>query len=487
VAASGADPPARTAVRRLFLWALAFVYLDAFLSLLVQVRGLIGEHGILPLGELIGYARARVAAPRVYWLLPTVFWVDGSDAALRAVCAGGAALALVLATEAATAPVLLLLWAGYLSLASVGQIFLGYQWDALLLETGLLALLLAPWTIRPAAARAAAVPAPAVWLFRFLVFRLTFGSGMVKLLSGDPRWRDLTALQVHYETQPLPTWIGWYVHQLPPLAHVTAAGMMFFVELVVPFFVFGPRLLRRGAFLALVGLQVVIGLTGNYGFYNLLTIALCLMVLDDADLPAALRQRLSAPAVRPSPAARWVRGTAAAVLGLLALVTFLDGLRARVPWPQPIRELQRAAAPLESVNSYGLFAVMTTARPEIIIEGSRDGVAWQPYEFRWKAGDVHRRPAFVAPHQPRLDWQMWFAALGTCDDNPWLLRLLDRLQQGEPAVTRLLARDPFAGAPPAFLRTVVYDYHFTTLAERRAQGAWWRREEVGPYCPTVSP
>jgi hypothetical protein len=487
VAARSGEPPARTAVRRLFLWALAFIYLDAFLSLLVQVRGLVGEHGILPVGELIEYARARVAAPRVYWLLPTFFWVDASDAALRAVCAGGAALALVLATEAATGPVLLLLWAGYLSLASVGQVFLGYQWDALLLETGLLALLLAPWTMRPAAARAAPVPAPAVWLFRFLVFRLNFGSGMVKLLSGDPRWRDLTALQVHYETQPLPTWIGWYAHQLPPLAHAAAAGAMYFVELVVPFFVFGPRVLRRGAFLALVGLQVMIGLTGNYGFFNLLTIALCLMVLDDVDLPAALRRRLTAPPARPSTAARWVRGTAAAVLALLALVTFLDGLRVRMPWPGPVRDLQRAAAPLESVNSYGLFAVMTTTRPEIVIEGSRDGVTWQPYEFRWKPGDVRRRPAFVAPHQPRLDWQMWFAALGTCDDNPWVVRLLDRLRQGEPAVTRLLARDPFAGSPPPLLRTVVYDYHFTTLAERRPGGAWWRRDLLGPYCVIGTP
>jgi hypothetical protein len=263
--------------------------------------------------------------------------------------------------------------------------------------------------------------------------------------------------------------------------------MMFFVELVVPFFVFGPRLLRRGAFLALAGLQVVIGLTGNYGFFNLLTIALCLMVLDDADLPAALRRRLTAAAARPPKVARWVRGTAAGVLGLLAVATFFDGLRVRVPWPEPVRELQRAASPLESVNSYGLFAVMTATRPEIVIEGSRDGATWQPYEFRWKPGDVRRRPAFVAPHQPRLDWQMWFAALGTCEDNPWLLRLLERLQRGEPAVTGLLARDPFAGAPPAFLRTVVYDYRFTTFAQRRASGAWWRREEVGPYCPMVAP
>lgn len=483
----GGRTPSRVVVRRLFLWALALVYLDAFLSLLVQVRGLVGERGILPAAELLDYVRLRVPDPRRFWLLPTLFWIDSSDAALVAACVGGAALALLLGLEVAPALVLALMWATYLSLACAGQIFLGYQWDALLLETGLLSVLFAPWTWRPGAARTAPVPNGTLWLLRLLLFRLTLGSGLVKLLSGDPTWRTLTALRFHYETQPLPTWIGWYAHHLPAIVHTISAAMMLFVELLVPLFIFAPARLRRGAFVAMVGFQVAIAFTGNYGFFNLLTVALCLLVLDDDDLPRWMRRRFhSSEPPPPRPAhAGWVRVPAALVLALLGLVTFLDGVRVRLPWPGPVRALQRALAPFESVNSYGLFAVMTTSRPEILIEGSRDGRLWLPYEFRWKPGDVRRAPAFVAPHQPRLDWQMWFAALGSCEDNPWLGRFLLRLREGAPPVRSLLAHEPFPDAPPAFVRAVLFEYWFTTLAERRATGTWWRREPMGLYCDVI--
>jgi predicted DCC family thiol-disulfide oxidoreductase YuxK len=480
----GGHTPSRTIVRRLFLWALALVYLDAFLSLLVQVRGLVGERGLLPVAELLDYVRVRVPDARRFWLLPTLFWIDTSDAALVAACVAGSALALLLALEVAPALVLAVMWAAYLSLACAGQVFMGYQWDALLLETGLLSVLLAPWTARPTTARAAPVPGGALWLLRFLLFRLTLGSGLVKLLSGDPSWRQLTALRVHYETQPLPTWVGWYAHQLPGIVHTVAAALMFLVELLVPFLVFGPARLRRGAFGALAAVQLAIALTGNYGFFNLLTLALCLLVLDDDDLPAWIRRRFTAREPtpwRPARAGR-VRVAAGLLLALLGLVTFLEGVRVRLPWPGPVRTLQRALSPFAFVNAYGLFAVMTTSRPEIVIEGSRDGQAWLPYEFRWKPGDVRRAPTFVAPHQPRLDWQMWFAALGSCEDNPWLERFLLRLKEDASPVRRLLAHDPFPDAPPAFVRAVLFDYRFTTLAERRASGAWWRREPLGLYC-----
>jgi predicted DCC family thiol-disulfide oxidoreductase YuxK len=485
----GGRTPSRRVVRRLFLWALALVYLDAFLSMLVQVRALVGESGILPVADLLEYVRLRIPDGRRFWLLPTLFWIDSSDAALVAACVGGGALAVLLGLEVAPALVLALMWATYLSLTCVGQIFLGYQWDALLLETGLLSVLFASWTWRPGAARMAPVPTGTFWLLRLLVFRLTLGSGLVKLLSGDPTWRTLTALRFHYETQPLPTWIGWYAHQLPGMVHTISAGMMFLVELLAPFFIFGPARLRRGAFGAMVGAQVAIALTGNYGFFNLLTIALCLLVLDDDDLPRWVRVRFhprEPPLPRPARTG-WIRVPAAPVLALLGLVTFFDGVRVRLPWPRPVRALQSALAPFASVNFYGLFAVMTTSRPEILIEGSRDGRLWLPYEFRWKPGDVRRAPAFVAPHQPRLDWQMWFAALGSCDENPWLVRFLRRVKEGSPPVRHLLAHDPFPDAPPAFVRATLFDYRFTTLAERRASGGWWRREPLGPYCEASDP
>jgi predicted DCC family thiol-disulfide oxidoreductase YuxK len=480
----GGRTPSRTVVRRLFLWALALVYLNAFLSLLVQVRGLVGERGILPVTEWLDYVHLRIPDENRFWLLPTLFWIDSSDAALVAACGGGAALALLLVLEVAPALLLALMWATYLSLAGVGQVFLGYQWDALLLETGLLSVLFAPCTWRRGAARSAPVPTGALWLLRLLLFRLTLGSGLVKLLSGDPTWRTLTALRFHYETQPLPTWMGWYAHHLPGIVHTISAAMTFSVELLAPFFIFGPPRLRRAAFVAIVGLQMAIALTGNYGFFNLLTIALCLLVLDDDDLPPWIRRRFhSAEPPLPRPArARWIRVPAAMVLALLGFVTFLDGVRLRLPWPRAVRALQRALDPLASVNSYGLFAVMTTSRPEILIEGSRDGHLWLPYEFRWKPGDLQRAPAFVAPHQPRLDWQMWFAALGSCAENPWLGRFLLRLRDGSPPVRRLLAHDPFPDAAPPFVRAVLFDYRFTTHAERRASGTWWRREPMGLYC-----
>jgi hypothetical protein len=482
-------------VRRLFLWGLALVYLDAFLSLAVQVRGLVGASGILPVGELLEYVRLRVPDARRFWMLPSAFWLEGSDAALVGACLTGAVLAVLLAREVAPALVLAAMWALYLSLTTVGQVFLGYQWDALLLETGLLAVLFAPWTLRPSAARASPVPAAPLWALRLLVFRLNLGSGLVKLLSGDPTWRNLTALDYHFQTQPLPTWVGYYAHHLSASAHRASTAAMFFFELVVPFFVFGPRVLRRFAFAGLVALQAGIALTGNYGFFNLLTAALCLLVLDDQDLPARLRPRFPDPGAAPpeaagrgtpQTAAAWARAAAAGVLAALAVVTFLDGTGTRIGWPGPVRALQRALRPFESVNFYGLFAVMTVSRPEILIEGSRDGSLWLPYEFRWKPGDLTRRPGFVAPHQPRLDWQMWFAALETCDENPWLVRFLRRLKEGEPSVRSLLARDPFAdGAPPAYLRTTLFDYAFTSFGERAASGAWWRRAPLGPYCEVI--
>jgi len=464
-------------VRRLFLRVLGVVYLIAFVSLGVQVEGLVGSRGILPVAPFLEWVKGQVGA-RGYWLLPTLAWFDASDGFLRFLCFGGAALALLVVLELAPAPALFLCWAFYLSLVSVGQIFLGYQWDSLLLETGLLAVFLAPLGLRP---RPGAPPSPiALWLLRFLLFRLMFGSGAVKLLSGDETWRQLSALRFHYETQPLPTPLAWWAHQLPPWFQAFSTVLMFAVELVAPFFVFAPRRLRLAACGAFLGLQALIAATGNYTFFNLLAVALALLLLDDAALPK--------PRKEPAPAAglawpRFVLWPVAGVLGLVSLAeiagTFGLGLG-------PISSLDRALGPLRSVNSYGLFAVMTTSRPEIEVEGSDDGVTWRAYAFRWKAGDLERPPGFVAPHQPRLDWQMWFAALGNCQGNPWFVRFLERLLEGSPPVLGLLAQNPFPDHPPRFVRARCWDYRFTTRAERAATRHWWRREAKGLYCPVLS-
>jgi hypothetical protein len=470
----------------LFLRLLGLTYLIAFLSLATQVQGLIGPQGLLPAASLLESLSARLG-PERFWLLPTVFWLGAGEAALRAGALAGIFLSLLLVVGVLPLPALGLLWALYLSFTSVGQVFLGYQWDSLLLETGFLALFLAPPRLIPRPGRESEPSPLALWLLRFLLFRLMLSSGLVKLESGDPSWRGLTALRVHYETQPLPTWVGWWVHQLPPWFHTLCGVLMFVFELGVPILIFAPRRLRVAGAAALVAFQLLIAATGNYGFFNLLTVVLCLLALDDLALPRRLRARLSASEARPPrPWPVWVVAPVAALVVLVSLAQMAGRAGLDLPWPSPALALFRAVAPFRTINPYGLFAVMTTSRPEIVVEGSADGETWRAYEFRWKPGDVTRPPAFVAPHQPRLDWQMWFAALETCEENPWFVRFLVKLLEGSPPVLGLLTANPFPDRPPRFVRAVLYDYRFTQPARPWSEGAWWTRERTGLYCPVLS-
>ena len=480
------NPPSRLISPRLFLFTLGCCYLAAFLSLGVQIRGLVGDNGILPAGELLAAASAAFGSDR-FWRLPTLcWWIGTGDAALLGLCLGGAALALLLLRGTAPAAVLALLWLFHLSLVSVGGEFLRFQWDSLLLESGFLAIFLAPPVGQVGGGRVAPPSAVVVFLFRLLLFRLMFASGAAKLLSGDPSWASLSALAVHYETQPLPTPVGWLAHQLPLAAHRVVCAGLLVIELGAPWLLFGPRRARAAAFLMLAGLQVLIAATGNYGFFNLLTLGLCFLALDDDAWPETLGRRLR-PASAPSPPARsWPRAVLAPLAVLLIVLGAFDLSRlagARGLWPPTLRAAAAGAAPFGLVNGYGLFAVMTPMRPEIVVEGSRDGEVWQPYAFRWKPGDPARRPAFVAPHMPRLDWQMWFAALGSVERNPWFVRFLGRLLEGRPEVLRLLEHDPFGGDPPRFVRARLYRYRFTGFGA----ASWWRREPLGLYVRPVGP
>ena len=428
-------------------------------------------------------------------LLPTLCWLDSSDGFLRFQCAAGAVLAVILIVGIAPAPCLALLWLLYLSLTAVGRDFLGFQWDNLLLEAGLIAIFFAPLQLWPRPSREAPPSRPVLWLLRLLLFKLMFSSGCVKLLSGDPNWRNLTALTFHYQTQPLPTWVGWYANQLPLWFQKASCLAMFGIELGAPFLIFAPRRLRFCGGAAIAFLQVLILLTGNYTFFNLLTLALCLLLLDDFSLakfvPARLRPAF-APATRhPSRVApgRWPRFIIAPLAGVVIILSlFQMGLMfgMRPGWLFPVAVADEWLAPFRSFNGYGLFAVMTTDRREIIVEGSNDGVNWLPYEFKYKPGGLDRRPAFVAPHQPRLDWQMWFAALGDYRQNPWFANFCERLLQGSPEVLALLGKNPFPNHPPRYIRAEFYDYRFTDFAERRATGDWWKREFVGEYLPPIS-
>ena len=460
----------------LFLRSLGAIYLAAFASFGMQASGLIGSHGILPAGEFLGAVHESLGAA-AYWNVPTLLWLSKSDTSLRAVWIAGAGLALLLLLGVNARVLRVALFALYLSLDTAGQIFMSYQWDALLLEAGFLAVFLGAEVV-------------IVKLFRWLLCRLMFLSGAVKVLSRDPAWRHFTTLPVHYQTQPLPTPLAWYFYQLPDWFHRMSVGFVFFVELVVPLFVLAPRRIRLLAGLAITLLQLLIFLTGNYAFFNPLTIALCLFVLDDAMLDHALPKRLLARIRSHAHFARrpvWWRTLCGlvAVFVLFVSVFLMVGELSGRHWA-PAESVIRAVGPFEIINNYGLFAVMTTTRPEIIIEGSNDGTIWLPYEFRYKPGDLARAPIWVQPHQPRLDWQMWFAALGNYQTDPWILNFLTRLLEGQPEVTKLLRNNPFPAAPPRYVRAVMYDYRFASPAERRTSGDWWKRQVKQTYVPPVS-
>jgi lipase maturation factor 1 len=313
------------------------------------------------------------------------------------------------------------------------------------------------------------------------LFKLMFLSGAVKLLSGDPTWRDLSALTYHYWTQPLPAPTSALAASLPVSFQKLSTALTLAIELGAPWTVLGPRRVRLAGAALLAALQLGIAATGNYGFFNLLTLALCVCLLDD-------RALLVLPAVRTRVSPPWLqvaRRVAAALFAALSVAAAAQRLTPHGALPRPLRAVLRALAPLRSVNAYGLFAIMTTDRPEIGLEGSADGVEWHDYEFRWKPGAPDRAPRFAGPHMPRVDWQMWFAALGRCADEPWLHRLLQRVLEGSPPVTAVFARDPFPEGPPRYLRTTLWHYRLASPEERRS-GAWWSRERVGPYCPVVT-
>jgi predicted DCC family thiol-disulfide oxidoreductase YuxK len=503
-------PPTYFWARRWFLRMLGLIYLIAFVSLWVQVDGLVGSNGMSPVGQFLPAVRQQVG-PVAYFLLPTLCWFDSSNAFLHFLCGGGVVLSLLFIFGIAPALLLAVLFVFYLSLAIAGQVFLNFQWDVLLLEIGFLSIFLAPWRLWPrdliwwpgAAPPITGAPVSRAGLFllKFLLFKLMLMSGVVKLTSGDDswgwlnqsfHWSALTALDYHYWSQPLPTVFAWWADKSPEWFKHFSVAFCLAVEIVVPFFIWAPRRPRLVAAGLIIFLQIIIALTGNYCFFNLLTIALCLLLIDDSVV--GTDRRAVRPHVTGAPGGRGLLNrlrhyvTIAVIIVTLPINTWLI-FSAFKPQSRPPGWLAKFYEQLEAfriVNGYGLFRVMTKDRSEIVIEGSTDGIEWLPYEFKWKPGNVKRAPGWCAPHQPRLDWQMWFAALDAPEQNPWLVGLIVRLLEGSRDVTGLLAHDPFPDKPPHYIRAMFYRYRFTTLEERRQTGAWWKRQELREYLPTIS-
>jgi lipase maturation factor 1 len=501
-------PPTYHIASALFLRLLGIVYLIAFVSLWTQIDGLIGDHGILPLNnylDTIQQVFSRQAPPASpVWNFPTLAWINPHNGFLHILCGAGTLFTFFLIVGIPPMPALILLWLDYLSLFYAGQVFLGFQWDILLLETGFVAIFMAPFVVRSKFLADRHPPRLAVWLVWWLLFRLMFESGAVKLTWNDwikgpdglplaNTWASLTALNFHYWTQPLPLWTSWYVAQLPEWFQKLSVVFVFIVELVLPWLILGPRLLRYIACGGIVLLMLLISATGNYNFFNLLTIILALTLLDDKIWPRFLQRRIRGTdwPVLFSPT-RW-RSFLLIPFTVLALFVgarqILQAIApAELPGPSMLSKLNISQFML--VNEYGLFRQMTETRPEIVIEGSTDEIDWKPYEFRWKPGNLSRPPRCAMPHQPRLDWQMWFEALrleqvhlatGAIDPryaSPWFRSFILQLLKGESDVVGLFAANPFPDAPPKYIRITLYQYQFTDWDQWRKTGNWWDRSLV---------
>lgn len=471
---------------RIFLQALAVVYFFAFVSLIPQLSGLIGPQGLLPATAYLSGLKTQLGAS-AYWYAPTLAWFGAHAGTLQFMATAGAVASLLAIGGILTVPCFLTMWVMYLSLAAVGQEFMSFPWDSLLLEAGFLAIFLTPWRWRTKYVSRLEASSLIVWLYRFLLFRVIFTSGVVKLLSDDRAWKSLTALRFQFETQPLPTPLAWFAQYLPAWCLKIAALGTHVLELAVPFLFLLPRRARALAAVVTAVFQLLIIVTGNYAFFNWLTLALCLPLIDDALIERVFpKLKKTEAAVETKPDGllrRWCLGA----LGALSITLGSAQIAGFFFWlPSPLLWADAAVAPLRIVSGYGLFPETTTKRQEIVIEGSDDGVTWREYAFRDKPGDVKRAPRFVAPFQPRLDWQMWFAAQGDAGRQVWFTNLMIRLMQGSRPILALFKDNPFPDAPPTYVRATMYVYRFTAADERKADGAWWRRQMKVEYYPAVS-
>ena len=485
---------------------LAIIYLLALLSWNAQWRGLVGSDGILPLTELIAQAKAAAlqAGQSNFWEFPSLFYWCQDDSFVQACLYVGILVSLLVIAGLIPGLGLLLLWVLYLSIVVTGNVFTGFQWDSLLLECGFLALFLTPWGLRlPSIQTAPDPPRPAIWLLHWLLFRLMILSGIVKWAGGDDSWQNLTALSFHFETQPLPNPLAWYFHHLPENVHRLGCALMLAVELLLPFGILMGRWGRLAACLGFTGLMTLILLTGNYTFFNLLTIVLSLSLLDDSTF-LLLRRRLQcsdSQTLVPAMIRPWLAKALFLPTMGMTLIAADHFLSQRLPSyhrhiPESLHSWAERLAPIRIFNAYGLFQSMTRERPEIIVEVSDDGIFWLPIQFKWKPGPLDHRPAQAAPHQPRLDWQMWFAALApgyypARDDHPtsptyWFGRFVEALLQHQKPVWDLIEPPPIPLSSVAYVRARLARYQFTSPQQRQDSGQWWQMESLGLYTPPLS-
>jgi hypothetical protein len=514
-----AGPRTRFVPRWIFLRLLAVFYFSAFFSLLFQIEGLIGPRGVLPAEKFLNALRSETGSLR-FWYAPTLFWISSGEHMMMAVTWLG-----LIASIAA----FLNLWPRlsffvclicFLSFVTAAEAFSSYQSDGMLLEAGFLALFFAPRGFMPGLGIASPTSRASLFLLQWEWFRIYFESGIVKLLSGDPEWRNYTAMDEYYQNGPLPTWVGWYFEHLPHWFHAVTVVATLGMELAVVWMLFLPRRARLICFCIVTPWEIGVILTANYTFLNYLVLALGFLLLDDRSvswlLPARIRALLPEPH-EPEDAprkkeplsildtsnqtkeselsvvrnwtkvfatARWV--VTAVMLTWITYATTVEMIR--MPWPElPLpTEPVIALEPLRIANQYGLFAVMTRGRYEIEFQGSNDGENWTPYLFRYKPQALDKAPGIYAPYQPRFEWNLWFASLGDWQQNNLVPLSEERLLENDPDVLALFRGNPFAQAPPRFVRAVLWQYWFTSMEEKRRSGDWWKRNLMGLYAPQLT-
>ncbi len=491
-------PPGYLAARWLFLRALGLIFFSAFYSLVHQIRGLIGPNGILPARDYLVQV-ARVLGSARFWYAPTVFWFSASDRLLMGVVVVGMVASLLLVVNVWPRGMLAICLVAFLSFIAAAQDFASYQSDGMLLEAGFISLFFAPSGWWPRWGSSDPPSRASRYMLIWLMFRIYFESGIAKILGHDPEWRNFTAMDQYYQNGPLPTWIAWYAQQLPHAFHAATAVLVLALELVLIFGIFLPRRSRIVLFFVITAWQIGIILTSNYALLNYLVLVLGFLLLDDKFLlrffpqsarPASVSSDVAQVSdLAPAHAPGWRGNLRLSVQGIFltwifyatsALLIFMRF--PAVPLPSgPIRAFE----PFRIANEFGLFAVMTRGRYEIEFQGSRDGQTWTAYPFRNKPQDVHAPPRIYAPYQPRFDWNLWFASLGNWRQYPFVLNVEERLLAGEPDVLALFAGNPFPGQPPEQIRVLLWQYWFTGWAEKREQGLWWRREQIGLYGPTL--
>jgi hypothetical protein len=484
--------------RWLFLRALGGIYFSAFFSLVFQIRGLIGPQGILPANEYLQAVAHSLGHSRGLWYAPTVLWLSSSSTMLITLCWIGMVASLLLVFNVWPRGMLLICFVCFLSFVSAAQDFSGYQSDGMLLEAGFISLFFAPSGFRPGFGRASPPSRASLFLLQWEWFRIYFESGIAKVASGDPEWRHLTAMDEYYQNGPLPTWIGWYVQHLPPWFHVSTAFATLSLELGLVWMLFLPRRWRIVCFLIVTPWEVGVILTANYTFLNYLVLALGVLLLDDRFalrfLPERWRKSFvvdetTAPSqIQTSRNSAHAFNIAKLILSAIVLSWIFYATAAELIWFSPIHLPAApimALEPFRIANRYGLFGIMTRGRYEIEFQGSADGKTWVPYPFRYKPQDLNKPPGIYAPYQPRFDWNLWFASLGTWQEYPIVPRTEVRLLSNDGDVLNLFAQNPFPHDPPHEVRAVLWQYWFTSMSEKRTQGVWWRRQFVGLYAPTL--